>query len=124
MRRLRTSSVSDMEVAASECVIVRLCAHHLFELMSNLWPLPWRKQDSETTSTTSRHLTAFLSKVYTQFKALPPSVVVLTTFALGSASAMSGVMVYKRFGRRIRNVDWVTPTLLNRKRWIKGVVTR
>jgi len=42
---------------------------------------------------------------------------------LGSATAMSIVMTYKRFGRRIRNVDWVTPALLNKKRWIKGIVT-
>lgn len=89
--------------------------------MSNPWPLPWRKQDSTTSQS---NFTAFITDAHTQFKALPPLVVVLTTFTLGSATAMSAAMIYKRFGRRIRNVDWVTPTLLNRKRWIKGVVTR
>ena len=91
--------------------------------MSNPLPLPWRKQDSTSTSQPN-NFTAFLNDARTQFKDLPPSVVVLATFTLGSATAMSVAMIYKRFGRRIRNVDWVTPTLLNRKRWIKGVVTR
>jgi len=93
--------------------------------MSNLWPLPWKKQDSETTSTSKQNYFAvFLTNAQNQFQALPPSVAVLTIFTLGSATAMSTVVAYKRFGRRIRNVDWVTPALLSRKRWIKGVVTR
>jgi hypothetical protein len=81
--------------------------------MSNPWPWPSRKQDS-----------SYFTDAHTQFKALPLSVVVLATFTLGSATAMSAAMFYRRFGRRIRNVDWVTPVLLSRKRWIKGVVTR
>ena len=98
---------------------------HLFcdSRMSNPWPFPWREQDSTSTSQPN-HFTAFLTNAHTQFKALPPSVVVLTAFTLGSATAMSATIIYKRFGRRIRNVDWVTPLLLSRKRWIKGVVTR
>lgn len=91
--------------------------------MSNPWSLPWRKQDSTSTSQPN-HFAEFLTNSVTQFEALPPSVVVLTTFTLGSATAMSAAMIYRRFGRRIRNVDWVTPEVLSRKRWIKGVVTR
>jgi hypothetical protein len=105
-------------------LIVKIAYWTTSVLMPNPWPSPWRKQDSEATSTISNHFTAFFTNAHTQFKALPPSVIVLTTFTLGSATAMSVVMIHKRFGRRIRNVDWVTPALLSRKRWIKGVVTR
>ena len=127
MRRLRTSSVSsDMPV------VIRYVDRDNPRdsgsppppsQMPNPWPVPWRTQDSTSTSQPN-HFTAFLADAHTQFKALPLSVVVLATFTLGSATTMSAAMIYKRFGRRIRNVDWVTPTLLNRKRWIKGVVTR
>lgn len=137
MRRLRTSSVSeggsDMGCASGyqichgcgrswESTVLSQLSPPLLR-MSNPWPLPWRKQDS-TSTTQPNYFTAFLTDAHTQFKALPPSVVVLATFTLGSATAMSAAMIYKRFGRRIRNVDWVTPTLLSRRRWIKGVVTR
>ena len=91
--------------------------------MSNPLPWPWRKKDS-TSPNQPNHFTAFLNDARSQIKALPLSVLVLATFTLGSATAMSAAMIYRRFGRRIRNVDWVTPTILNRKRWIKGVVTR
>ena len=116
MRRLRTSSVSeegsDMDSFIRYGVGIRLLALSTSR-MSNPWPLPSRKQ-----------ATSSLADAYTQFKALPLSVVVLATFTLGSATAVSAAMIYRRFGRRIRNVDWVTPVLLSRKRWIKGVVTR
>ncbi|KAH9477145.1 putative endonuclease lcl3 [Psilocybe cubensis] len=36
---------------------------------------------------------------------------------------MSAVIMYKRYGRRIRNSDWITPKQLTRKRWLRGVVT-
>ena len=46
------------------------------------------------------------------------------TFLLGSTTAISSVLMYKRYGRRIKNSDWITPKHLAKKRWIKGVVTR
>jgi len=48
----------------------------------------------------------------------------LITFLLGSTTAISSVLVYKRYGKRIKNSDWITPKHLAKKRWIKGVVTR
>ncbi|PPQ83913.1 hypothetical protein CVT25_000658 [Psilocybe cyanescens] len=62
-------------------------------------------------------------KLQARFNALPPAVAALTAFGLGSATAMSAVLVYKRYGRRIRNSDWITPKLLTRKRWLRGVAT-
>ncbi|KAF8958556.1 SNase-domain-containing protein [Flammula alnicola] len=64
-----------------------------------------------------------LTRLKAQFDALPRPVAALTSFALGSATAMSAVLVYKRYARRIRNIDYITPKLLTRKRWLKGVVT-
>ncbi|KAF9560333.1 SNase-domain-containing protein [Agrocybe pediades] len=62
-------------------------------------------------------------KLREQYDALPPSVAALVFFSLGSVSALSAALVYRRYGRRVRNSDWVTPRLLTRKRWLKGVVT-
>lgn len=65
-----------------------------------------------------------MKRLKAKFDALPPAVAALAIFALGSATAVSSILVYKRFGQRIRNSEWVTPKLLTRKRWLKGVVTR
>lgn len=48
----------------------------------------------------------------------------LTTFALGATAATTSALLYKRYVRRIKNSDWITPKLLTRKRWLKGVATR
>jgi len=47
----------------------------------------------------------------------------LSVLALGSTSTIGTVFVYRRFFRRIRNGDWITPDVFAKKRWIKGVVT-
>jgi hypothetical protein len=48
---------------------------------------------------------------------------------VGSATAataltLGSVWVYRRHWKRIRNADYVTSGMLDRKRWINGVVTR
>ncbi|KAF8904690.1 hypothetical protein CPB84DRAFT_1814341 [Gymnopilus junonius] len=48
---------------------------------------------------------------------------VLAAFAFGSATTISAVLMHRRYGRRIRNIDSLTPGLLARKRWLKGAVT-
>jgi hypothetical protein len=45
-------------------------------------------------------------------------------FFLGCATALGTSSIYRRFFKRIKNAEWVTPNLLKRKRWITGVVTR
>jgi len=65
-----------------------------------------------------------LRQLQAQYDALSPSVAALIYFSLGSVTAISAALVYRRYGRRVRNSDWVTPRLLTRKRWLKGVVTR
>lgn len=85
--------------------------------------IPWIWTKSESNTSATQEFNTAVKRLKAEFDALPPSVAVLATFALGSATAMSGILVYKRFGRRIRNSEWVTPKLLTRKRWLKGVVT-
>lgn len=62
---------------------------------------------------------------------LPPSPVEFDTnaaialaFLLGSATALGASSVYRRFFKRIKSAEWITPDSLKRKRWITGVVTR
>jgi len=50
--------------------------------------------------------------------------IALAAFLLGSATALGTSTVYRRFFKRIKNAEWITPDLLRRKRWITGVVTR
>ncbi|KAH7882694.1 SNase-domain-containing protein [Phlebopus sp. FC_14] len=47
----------------------------------------------------------------------------LVFFTLGAASGVGGTMVWRRWVKRIRTAEWVTPDVLARKRWVRGVVT-
>lgn len=49
---------------------------------------------------------------------------IVLAFVLGSATTLGASTVYRRFFKRIRNAEWITPDLFGRKRWITGVVTR
>jgi hypothetical protein len=62
-------------------------------------------------------------QVQDELRRLPPGVVAVTCFALGSLTTVGVTLVYKRYGRRLQNSDWITPDILARKKWIKGVVT-
>lgn len=48
----------------------------------------------------------------------------LATFSFGGVGVLSVIFLYTRFGKRIRNADWITPDLFAKKRWIRGIVTR
>jgi hypothetical protein len=49
--------------------------------------------------------------------------VAITAFALGSVTTVTAALAYTRYGRRLRNGEWITPDVFEKKRWIKGVVT-
>lgn len=53
-----------------------------------------------------------------------PAAIALAGFLLGSATTLGASAVYRRFFKRIRSAEWITPDLLRRKRWITGIVTR
>jgi len=41
-----------------------------------------------------------------------------------SATTLGVSSIYRRFFKRIKGTDWITPDLVERKRWITGIVTR
>jgi len=55
---------------------------------------------------------------------LDTNAIIALAFLLGSATALGASSVYRRFFKRIKSAEWITPDLLRRKRWITGVVTR
>ncbi|KAI0798199.1 SNase-domain-containing protein [Abortiporus biennis] len=57
-----------------------------------------------------------------RINALPPGLLVLSAFALGSVSTLAGTFAYRRYYRRIPNSDWITPDMFSKKRWVKGKV--
>lgn len=48
----------------------------------------------------------------------------LVAFISGAMLGAGGTFVWRRWLVRIRTAEWVTPDILARKRWVKGVVTR
>ncbi|PPR00271.1 hypothetical protein CVT26_009023 [Gymnopilus dilepis] len=90
--------------------------------MSNIswpWPSSSKKDPTDPHAVDDNAAIALWRK----FHELPPSMLALAAFSLGSVTAVSSVMVYRRYGRRIRNVNHLTPDVLTGKRWLKGVVT-
>ncbi|OCH90073.1 nuclease [Obba rivulosa] len=64
-----------------------------------------------------------VANVNTQLASLPPHLLALSAFIIGSASALTARYAYVRYFRRTPNSDWVTPDLLAKRRWVKGYVT-
>ncbi|PBK96916.1 nuclease [Armillaria gallica] len=69
-----------------------------------------------------------VTKLFNDFKATyidqyPTEILVFSAFAVGGVTTFGGRRVYTRYFRRIQNGDWVTPDMIARKRWVKGVVT-
>jgi hypothetical protein len=90
--------------------------------MSGIPGISWTKHESK--ASTVQEFDTTEKKPRAKFDELTPAGVSLATFVLGSVSGISSIFLYKRFGRRVRNSEWVTPKLLTKKRWLKGVVTR
>jgi len=87
--------------------------------------IPWpSRAKHESKTSVIQEVDTTVNKQRTEFDSIPPAGTIFAIFALGSVATISSVLLYKRFGRRIRNSEWVTPKLLTRKRWLKGVVTR
>ncbi|KAI0944296.1 hypothetical protein AcW1_002042 [Taiwanofungus camphoratus] len=101
--------------------------------MSSLYYWFWPSRNTSTekkskpapsTSPQAENVTAaIVSKFDAGAASLPPHLLALSTFILGSAIGISVVCVYGRFFKRIPNAEWVTPDMLAKKRWIKGYVT-
>ncbi|EIW56856.1 SNase-domain-containing protein [Trametes versicolor FP-101664 SS1] len=100
--------------------------------------LPWSssgssdtKKPTPITRTEVEHAAEDLTKntrdlvasLYARAAALPPPLLILSTFALGGTTALGARYVYARNFKRVANGEWVTPQMLARRRWIKGYVT-
>lgn len=55
---------------------------------------------------------------------IPPQILVTSAFAAGAITAIGVSRIYSRYFKRIQNSDWITPESFQKKRWIKGIVTR
>ncbi|EKM75415.1 hypothetical protein AGABI1DRAFT_80027 [Agaricus bisporus var. burnettii JB137-S8] len=80
-------------------------------------------KNESSISSLQREVDEGLERAQNQLESMPVNLVALVAFALGGASSLGGALLYARYGRRIRNTDWITPNLFTRKRWIRGIVT-
>ncbi|KAJ7242752.1 hypothetical protein B0H12DRAFT_1023541 [Mycena haematopus] len=81
------------------------------------WPASWNKVEPP------EEIKGLVLRVQEKLNAIPMPVLALSAFALGSITTVSGTMVYRRYFRRLRNGDWITPDIFAKKRWVKGMVT-
>ena len=58
-----------------------------------------------------------------ELETLQAPLLALTAFALGSVATVTASLAYFRYGKRLRNGDWITPDVFAKRRWIKGFVT-
>lgn len=71
------------------------------------------------TSSTTNQLSEWTSSI-----SRDPVMVGVISAVGATALTLGGLTGYRRYWRRIRNSDYVTSGMLDRKRWVKGVVTR
>lgn len=55
---------------------------------------------------------------------LPAPTLALYAASFGVLATWGTTFAYRRYFRRIPNVDWITPDVYKRKQWIKGRVVR
>lgn len=65
-----------------------------------------------------------MKRLHAQFRSLPPQYQAASEIVAVVTITLGGRFIYARHLRRIPNADWVNPSMLKRKRWIKGYVTR
>ncbi|KAI0041676.1 staphylococcal nuclease [Auriscalpium vulgare] len=63
-----------------------------------------------------------LTQIFDQ-PALPSEIIIAAAFLVGAVTTGGGSAAYRRYFKRIPNSGWVSPNMLKRRRWIKGVVT-
>ena len=86
--------------------------------MTPIWPWPRSGQGDKPKAST------VFDDLYAEIVTLHPVFQASAIFAIGCAFALGGRSVWIRFGYRIRDGHWVTPEIINRKKMMKGVVTR
>lgn len=66
----------------------------------------------------------YVSSIKQNSKKYPPYALGISAFAAGVVSIAVARKIHVRYFQRIQNSDWITPDVFERKRWVKGVVTR
>jgi hypothetical protein len=80
---------------------------------------PWSREDPKpSTSQSTLDFNGY------SFKANDPVVTGVLLLSAGAVVGIVGARVNKKYFRRIRNSDWVTPDMFARKRVLRGYVTR
>ncbi|KAL9710671.1 putative endonuclease lcl3 [Leucoagaricus gongylophorus] len=96
-------------------------------MFSSIWPSkpPNDRLQQASTMESPQHKSVQDAKeeLEQQFIGLPVPLVALIFFGLGFACSTGGALLYARYGRRIRNTDWIVPDYFEKNRWIRGVVT-
>ncbi|ETW79608.1 hypothetical protein HETIRDRAFT_459646 [Heterobasidion irregulare TC 32-1] len=64
-----------------------------------------------------------LKRLRTGLQTIPTETLVVSAIVLGSVTTLGSTALYRRFFKRIPTSEWITPNILKKKRWIKGVVT-
>ncbi|KAG6829226.1 hypothetical protein H0H92_005228 [Tricholoma furcatifolium] len=88
-------------------------------------PWPWRSESPSTKNDIQQPIHDFhdlhdLPQVLeSRINTIPPAVLALTSFGFGIVTASASAFVYARYGRRMRNSNWVSPDVLANRRWVK-----
>ncbi len=95
-----------------------------FPLLRILLAMPdkERKEGYEIREVIQRTASNFLNSLANP--QTPLAVALPTAFALGSLSTVVGTSVYRRYFRRIKNAEWITPDVFQKRKWVKGYVTK
>lgn len=64
------------------------------------------------------------SNVKAQYQDQSTELLAVSAFAIGAVTAVSGRRLYTRYFRRVLSSEYVTPAMLAKRRWVRGVVTR
>ncbi|KIK09435.1 hypothetical protein K443DRAFT_82346 [Laccaria amethystina LaAM-08-1] len=80
-------------------------------------------RDKNSINRDPKHNNDLFQDLKTRVDSLPTSAIALASFATGAVTALCTTMFHVRYGRRLKNGEWITPDLLGRDNWIKGVVT-
>jgi hypothetical protein len=84
-------------------------------------PPPVQKRDGGHTEPQRNHV--ILEELQKKLESFPAPLLAITAFTVGSVTTVAATLAYTRYGRRLKNGEWITPDVFAKKRWIKGVVT-
>jgi hypothetical protein len=83
----------------------------------------WRFGETKASSR-GKQDDGLLDQLAERASAIPPPILALSAFTIGSATTIIITLIHRRYFRRFPNSDWMTPDVFEKKRWIRGVVTR